>query len=100
MKLKQQLQALVADVLDILISEDLLPAIDVPEINIERTRQKEHGDFSCNIAMVLAKHARCAPRDLAQLIVDRLPTSKIVEKVELAGPGFINFFLTDEPLYQ
>jgi arginyl-tRNA synthetase len=100
MKSKQQLQVLVADVLDKLISEDLLPAIDVPEINIERTRQKEHGDFSCNIAMVLAKHARCAPRDLAQLIVDRLPASKMVEKIELAGPGFINFFLTDEPLYQ
>ena len=83
-----------------MISDDLLPAIDLPEIGIERTRQKEHGDYSCNIAMVLAKHARCAPRDLAQQIVDRLPASKIISKVELAGPGFINFFLTDEPLYQ
>jgi arginyl-tRNA synthetase len=100
MKLKQQLQSLVGDVLKVLISDDLLPAIDLPEIGIERTRQKEHGDYSCNIAMVLAKHARCAPRDLAQQIVDRLPASKIIAKVELAGPGFINFFLTDEPLYQ
>ena len=100
MKLKQQLQSLVGDVLKVLISDDLLPAIDLPEIGIERTRQKEHGDYSCNIAMVLAKHARCAPRDLAQQIVDRLPASKIISKVELAGPGFINFFLTDEPLYQ
>ncbi len=100
MKLKQQLQSLVGDVLKVLISDDMLPAIDQPEISIERTRQKEHGDYSCNIAMVLAKHARCAPRDLAQKIVDRLPASKIISKVELAGPGFINFFLTDEPLYQ
>jgi len=100
MKLKQQLQLLVGDVLRAMISDDLLPAIDLPEIGIERTRQKEHGDYSCNIAMVLAKHARCAPRVLAQQIVDRLPASKIISKVELAGPGFINFFLTDEPLYQ
>ena len=100
MKLKSQLQALVSDALKALVAEDLLPEIDLPEISIERTRQKEHGDFSCNIAMVLAKHAGAAPRDLAQRIVDRLPASKIVAKVELAGPGFINFFLTDEPLYQ
>ncbi len=100
MKLKSQLQALVSDALKALVAEDLLPEIDLPEINIDRTRQKEHGDFSCNIAMVLAKNAGSAPRDLAQRIVDRLPASKIVAKVELAGPGFINFFLTDEPLYQ
>ncbi len=100
MKLKQQLQLLVADVLKAMIADDLLPAIDLPEISIERTRQKEHGDYSCNIAMVLAKHARCAPRDLAQQIVDQLPDTKIIAKIELAGPGFINFYLTDEPLYQ
>ncbi len=100
MKLKPQLQALVSDALMALVAEDLLPDIDQPEINIDRSRQKEHGDFSCNIAMLLAKHARCAPRDLAQTIVDRLPASSIVNRAELAGPGFINFFLTDEPLYQ
>ena len=100
MKLKQQLRTLVSDALQTLMADNSLPSFDLPEINIERTRQKEHGDFSCNAAMVLAKHARVAPRVLAQLIVDRLPGSSIVSKVELAGPGFINFFLTDEPLYQ
>ena len=100
MKLKQQLRELVSDSLKALIADGSLPEFELPIINIERTRQKEHGDFSCNAAMVLAKHARCAPRVLAQLIVERLPASNIVAKVELAGPGFINFFLTDEPLYQ
>ena len=100
MKLKQQLRELVSDSLKALIADGSLPEFELPIINIERTRQKDHGDFSCNAAMVLAKHARCAPRVLAQLIVDRLPASSIVAKVELAGPGFINFFLTDEPLYQ
>ena len=100
MKLKQQLQAIVGDALKSMIADGSLPDIEIPEISIERTRQKEHGDFSVNVAMVLAKHARRAPRDLAQLIIDNLPASKIVTRVELAGPGFINFFLTDEPLYQ
>ena len=78
MKLKQQLRELVTDSLKALIANDELPALDLPEINIERTRQKEHGDFSCNAAMVLSKHARSSPRVLAQLIVDRLPDSNIV----------------------
>ncbi len=100
MKLKPRLQALVRDALKVLIADGVLPEIDFPEINIDRTRQKEHGDFSCNIAMVLAKQARSAPRDLAVKIIEKLPESKTIGRVELAGPGFINFFVTDEPLYQ
>lgn len=100
MNLKPQLQSLISDALKTLMSEDLLPVLDLPEINIDRTRQKIHGDFSCNVAMLLAKQARCAPRELAQKILEKLPASNTVDKVELAGPGFINFFVTDEPLYQ
>ena len=100
MKLKLQLQALIENSLKSLVASDLLAEGELPEITIERTRQKEHGDFSCNTAMVLAKQARRAPRELAQQIIDALPATKIVERVELAGPGFINFFITDEPLYQ
>jgi len=100
MKLKQQLQALIENSLKSLVASDLLAEGELPEISIERTRQKEHGDFSCNTAMVLAKQARRAPRELAQQIIDALPVTKIVDRVELAGPGFINFFITDEPLYQ
>ena len=98
MKLKQQLQALIENSLKSLVASDLLAEGELPEITIERTRQKEHGDFSCNTAMVLAKQARRAPRELAQQIIDALPATKIVDRVELAGPGFINFFITDEPL--
>ena len=100
MKLKQQLQVLIENSLKSLIASDLLAECELPEITIERTRQKEHGDFSCNAAMVLAKQARRAPRELAQLIIDALPATKVVDRIELAGPGFINFFITDEPLYQ
>ncbi len=63
------------------------------DIEIERTRSKEHGDFASNVALVLATKVREKPRDLAQKIVQALPASDKVAKVEIAGPGFINFFL-------
>ena len=61
---------------------------------VERTRQKEHGDFACNLALSLARAAKAKPRDLAGKIVAALPESEHITKVEIAGPGFINFFLT------
>ncbi|MEE8482908.1 MAG: arginine--tRNA ligase [Acidiferrobacterales bacterium] len=63
-------------------------------IEVERARQKGHGDFASNIAMTLAKQARSAPRELAEKIIAALPASEFIEKVEIAGPGFINFYLT------
>lgn len=63
-------------------------------IEVERARQRGHGDFASNIAMTLAKQARAAPRELAEKIVTALPASVFIEKVEIAGPGFINFYLT------
>jgi arginyl-tRNA synthetase len=67
---------------------------ETPEFVIERTRQKEHGDFATNAALVLCKPLGVKPRDLAQAIVDHLPPSRHVEKVAIAGPGFINFTLS------
>ncbi|HWS25377.1 MAG TPA: arginine--tRNA ligase [Xanthomonadales bacterium] len=67
---------------------------ETPEFAIERTRQKDHGDFATNAALVLCKQLGMKPRDLAQAIVDHLPPSRHVEKVSIAGPGFINFTLS------
>ncbi len=61
---------------------------------LERTRDPSHGDFASNIAMRLAKPARKSPRDIAASIVDALADSPSVDKVEIAGPGFINFYLS------
>jgi arginyl-tRNA synthetase len=61
------------------------------EVRAERTRDREHGDYACNVAMVLARPTGRKPRELAERIRDRLPASKRVEKVEIAGPGFLNF---------
>ena len=64
------------------------------DIQIDRTRDKLHGDFACNVALTLARHARRKPRELAEDIVRCLPSSDRIDRVEVAGPGFINFFLT------
>ena len=63
-------------------------------IEVERARQKGHGDFASNIAMALAKPAGKVPRTLAEKIIQALPASEFIDRVEIAGPGFINFYLT------
>lgn len=71
-------------------------AKDIDTVVLERTKSKEHGDFACNIAMKLAKKAKCPPRQLAEKIIERLDQAKEITKVEIAGPGFINFYLVDD----
>jgi arginyl-tRNA synthetase len=73
---------------------------DLPDPALEEPRQKEHGDFATNVALALAKRAGRSPRDVAQLLVDALPPAPFVERVEVAGPGFINIWTTDEWLHE
>ncbi|MDC8014166.1 arginine--tRNA ligase [Tahibacter soli] len=63
---------------------------------IERTRNKDHGDFAANAALLMSKAAGRKPRELAEALVGALPASPAIAKVEIAGPGFINFFLSPE----
>ncbi|MGD8709630.1 MAG: arginine--tRNA ligase [Ectothiorhodospiraceae bacterium] len=92
--MKHQLAELVQQALAALVRDGLLPADPQIDVQIERGRGKEHGDFATNTAMRLAKTARRPPREIAQAIVDALPAHEYVERVEIAGPGFINFFLS------
>lgn len=71
----------------------ILPEVSESSVQLERTRSPEHGEFATNLALVHAKSAKMPPRELAQAIVDSLPPSRHVSGVEIAGPGFINFFL-------
>ncbi|HYP22854.1 MAG TPA: arginine--tRNA ligase [Actinomycetota bacterium] len=68
-------------------------------IHFERPRRREHGDWSTNVALVAAKEQGKNPRELAATIVEHLPESALVEKVEVAGPGFLNFHLSAEWLH-
>ncbi len=65
------------------------------EFNIERSKDSKHGDYASNVAMVLAKPLKMNPREIAQIICDELAETHHLSKTEVAGPGFINFFLTD-----
>jgi len=94
---KDQLRALLLQAIDSLRDDSTLPAdLAIPHFVIERTRSREHGDFATNLAMLLAKPARAKPRELAEKLVAALPANTLVAKVEIAGPGFINFFLAAE----
>tara|TARA_B100001250_G_scaffold413400_1_gene447407 strand:- start:1371 stop:3119 length:1749 start_codon:yes stop_codon:yes gene_type:complete len=94
--LKKQLQELINQSLQTLESEGVEITINKNDIKIEYSRDPEHGDFASNIAMVLAKSCKCAPRELADKISKNLPKSHLVNRIEIANPGFINFFLNRE----
>lgn len=94
--MKQLITGLIRQSLEQLESELQLPqgAATAP-IHLERTRQKAHGDFATNVSLTMAKTAQKNPRELAQLIISALPVNDQITKVDIAGPGFINFFVNE-----
>ncbi|MBU0436811.1 arginine--tRNA ligase [Staphylococcus succinus] len=87
-------QTLIEEIYKSIQQAQLVDVSEVPEIKIEIPKDNKNGDYSTNIAMVLTKIAKRNPREIAQAIVDNLDTSKAkVEKIDIAGPGFINFYL-------
>ena len=71
-------------------------SFDKDIIQVSRPKQIQHGDFSTNVSLPLAKILKKAPIEIAKGIVERIPSSTLIEKVEIAGPGYINFFLSSE----
>jgi len=98
--MKQQVVALLQQAVEKLVEQSVLQSDWIPEISVERTRDAQHGDFASNLAMLLAKQAKTAPRQLAEAIISALPSDSSVEKVEIAGPGFINFFVNPTAQHQ
>lgn len=91
--MKSELAALITTALEKLVVDGALSETPDSAPQIDRPRDPSHGDLSCNIAMVLAKHAGMAPRELATQLIAALPDNNIVERCDIAGPGFINFFV-------
>jgi arginyl-tRNA synthetase len=91
--MKSQLEALLATAVDSLQGGVLGAPVPSDALVVERTRDSQHGDFASNIALRLAKLAGRKPRELAELIVKALPASALISKAEVAGAGFINFYL-------
>ncbi len=92
--MKQHLTELIESALATLVENGQLADSATAKIQIDHTRDKEHGDLASNVALALAKAAGMPPRDLAAAICKALPESSLVERTEIAGPGFINFFLS------
>ena len=92
--MKYLIETLVRDALAAL-PEDVCPRDVLPSLAaVERTRDATHGDFASNAAMQLARLAKRKPRELAQAIVEAVPRNELVSRIEIAGPGFINFYLS------
>jgi len=89
---KEHLRELVAQALLDLRRQDRIPAdLATPDYVIERTKSREHGDYATNIALLLAKPAGMKPRELAEMLVANFGETQHVSRIEIAGPGFINF---------
>jgi arginyl-tRNA synthetase len=98
--MKDSIRHLIQQALDRLIADGVLPAGLTPSIQVENTKDKSHGDFASNIAMMLAKPAGMKPRDLAEKLIAALPADPSISKVAIAGPGFLNFFQNTDALAQ
>ncbi|MDD5322083.1 MAG: arginine--tRNA ligase [Methylococcales bacterium] len=98
--MKQKIEELILQAVETLKAEGFPGLEIIPHITIERTREAQHGDFASNLALMLAKPAKVNPRQLAEKIIAALPRHEAVMKVEMAGPGFINFFINPNSQYQ
>ena len=98
--IRDQIRSVVRKAMAAATEKGLLPDISVDEIIVEAPKEKEHGDFSTNIAMLIVKKARKAPVQIASILIDNMDfTDTYIERAECAGPGFINFFLDRSWLY-
>jgi len=98
--MKQKLESLLLLAVNTLKADSILDTELTPRISIERARDQQYGDFATNLAMMLAKPAKMNPRQLAEKLIAALPSDEAVLKVEIAGPGFINFFIDPNAQYQ
>ena len=92
--MKDQLQDLLKKCIQDLFNEGLINEMP-PKVRLDHTKDKSHGDYATNIALMLAKQAKTSPLELAKIIVNQLEDASFIKKTEIAGPGFINFFLSD-----
>ena len=93
--MKDQLQDLLNKCIQELISKGTLNEIP-SKIRIDHTKDNSHGDYATNIALMLSKQAKMSPVELAKIIIDQFEQKSFIKKIEIAGPGFINFFMSQE----
>jgi len=90
---REELRKLITQAVNNAREEGTLNLTDIPEFPVQRPDQQEHGDLATSLPLMLARQAKMAPRQIAESIVRFIPKNDLIEKIEIAGPGFINFFL-------
>ncbi|MDP6948076.1 MAG: arginine--tRNA ligase [Arenicellales bacterium] len=98
--MRNKVRKLLSGAVAALVGDGVLPKDTSLEVQVERSRKPGHGDFASNVALVLAGPAGLQPRQLAEQLRTRLPASSLVERTEVAGPGFINIFLTADACWR
>jgi len=100
-QMKASLIDMISEALEMARKDGLISCKSLPDFVIEAPREKGHGDFACNAAMLMAREAHMAPRQIAEIIIGLVDLDKLtqVEKMEVAGPGFINIFLNNSWLF-
>ena len=103
--MKSELQALLQTAFERFIRSDTFPelashSLSPQELPLERARDTHHGDFASPVALALAKKTKCKPCVIAEALIAFLPPSELIDRVEIAGPGFINFYLAHHAYYR
>lgn len=98
--MKDTIISLLGEALATLKQQGIVPEEASPTIKVDPTKDKAYGDYASNLALMLAKPAAKKPRELAEALVSSLPSSDAITKVEIAGPGFINFFAATDAAAQ
>ncbi|NLG31939.1 MAG: arginine--tRNA ligase [Syntrophomonadaceae bacterium] len=101
-EIKVYLKKVITDSLHQAVEKGKINCINIPDFIIEVPREKEHGDFACNVAMMLAREARMSPKKIADILTESIVVGqdKTIARLEVAGPGFINIFLNNQWLYE
>jgi len=98
--MEQALRRAIASAVTAAVADGSLPEVTVPDFDVSAPPRPEMGDFACNVAMALAGQAKRVPRDVAQVIIAHLPADLPLDRAEVAGPGFINLFLSVRWLHE
>lgn len=97
---REKLKKIVVNAVNKAVEDKLIGLVDIPEFYVQKTDQKEHGDLAVSLPLMLSRQAKMPPRQIAENIVRCIEQSDLIDHIEVAGPGFINFFLTNRWLHE
>jgi arginyl-tRNA synthetase len=98
--IKEELKNIIINAVNKAVEEKLIGSVTIPDFYVQKTDQKEHGDLSISLPLMLTRQAKMPPKQIAENIIRCIEKCDLIDHVEIAGPGFINFFLTEKWLQE